>query len=92
MSQVSTRCPFLLSLQNLTYGLMCGPRLCRWLQIVKKSRKVKVYSGRLVKKQLLRVTVRENQAKCEKAERWGSAKLFHTNIIDRLGGLMDKYT
>ena len=40
----------------------------------------------------LRVTVRENQAKCEKAERWGSAKLFHTNIIDRLGGLMDKYT
>ena len=35
---------------------------------------------------------RENQAKCKKAERWGSAKLFHTNIIDRLGGLMDKYT
>ena len=39
----------------------------------------------------LRVNVWENQAKSEKAERW-SAKLFHTNIIDRLGGLMDKFT
>ena len=37
----------------------------------------------------LRVIVRENQAG---GQRWGSAKIFHTNIIDRLGGLKDKYT
>ena len=38
---------------------------------------------------IIRVIAWENQAG---GQRWGSAKIFHINIIDRLGGLMDKYT
>ena len=40
----------------------------------------------------LRVIVREIRAKSKNLERWGSADLPHTNIIGRLGGLVDKYT
>ena len=38
---------------------------------------------------ILRAVVREIRAG---AQRWGSADLLHTNIIGRLGGLVDKYT
>ena len=37
----------------------------------------------------LRAVVREIRAG---AQRWGSADLLRTNIIGRLGGLVDKYT
>ena len=40
----------------------------------------------------LRVIVREIRAKSKNLETWGSADLLHTNIIGRLGGLIDKYT
>ena len=38
---------------------------------------------------VLRAVVREIRTG---AQRWGSADLLHTNIIGRLGGLIDKYT